>query len=140
MATITVKDISASHDNKKEWEKFLSLHEEANFLQSWYWGDFYVALGNKVQRTAFYIDNKLKGVMLSIVENAKRGTYLIVPGGPIIDWQNNDLVKAFILEIKKIAKYNNCVFVRVRPQLQSNEISKSLFKKHDFINAFDKTI
>jgi lipid II:glycine glycyltransferase (peptidoglycan interpeptide bridge formation enzyme) len=111
-------------------------HPEANFLQSWYWGEFHEKLNNHIHRTGFYQDNKLAGVMLSVVENAKRGRYLTVPGGPIIDWQNSNLVAdAFANEIKRIAKENNCVFVRVRPQLESSDFSKSLFKQHGFINA-----
>lgn len=131
MATITIKDI----DNKNEWEKFLSLHPEANFLQSWYWGEFYINLGNKIQRTGFYSKDRLIGIMLSIVENAKRARYLIVPGGPIIDWKNTELIKAFVSEIKKIAIANECVFIRVRPQLESSTLSKTLFKQNGFINA-----
>lgn len=131
MATITVKNI----DNKKEWEAFMLSHPEANFLQSWYWGEFYINLGNKIHRTGFYSNKRLVGVMLSIVENAKRGKHLIVPGGPVIDWKNQEVVNAFAEEIKKIAKDNKCVFVRVRPQLVSSEFSKNLFKKNGFINA-----
>jgi len=131
MAEITVKNIS----DKNEWERFLSLHPEANFLQSWYWGEFHEKLNNKIQRTGFYVGNKLIGIMLSVVENAKRGRYATVPGGPIIDWQNPNLVDTFVKEIKRIAKEKNCVFTRVRPQLESLEFSKSLFKKLGFINA-----
>lgn len=131
MATITVRNIN----NKEEWEKFLFYHKEANFLQSWYWGEFYINLGHKIHRTGFYSNKKLVGVMLSIVENAKRGKHLIVPGGPIIDWTTSDVVHCFVEEIKKIANSNNCVFVRVRPQLKSSDFSKNLFKQNGFINA-----
>ncbi len=131
MDKITVENI----DDKNEWEDFLSHHQEANFLQSWYWGEFYNNLGNKIQRTGFYYDNKLIGVMLSIVENAKRGRYLTVPGGPIIDWTNSQLAKSFVVEIKKIAYINSCVFIRVRPQLVLNNFSKNLFKNNGFVNA-----
>jgi len=113
----------------------MTYHPEANFLQSWYWGEFHEKLNNKIQRTGFYAGNKLIGVMLSVVENAKRGRYLTVPGGPIIDWNNPNLIEAFVEETKRITKEQNCVFVRVRPQLESSEFSKSLFKKLGFINA-----
>ena len=140
MAEITMKPSAELYlvkniDSKNEREEFLAKHEEANFLQSWYWGEFHKKLKNEIQRTGFYENNKLVGAMLSIVENAKRGRYLTVPGGPIIDWQNQNLVNAFVKEIKKIAKEKNCVFVRVRPQLVSDDFSKNLFKKLGFINA-----
>lgn len=131
MAQISIKSI----DSKTEWEDFIIFHHEANFLQSWYWGEFHKNLNNEIRRTGFYKNKKLIGAMLSVVENAKRGRYLTVPGGPIIDWQSPNFVDAFVKETKRIAKEKDCVFVRVRPQLESSEFSKSLFKQHGFINA-----
>lgn len=122
-------------EDKNIWERFLEAHPEANFLQSWYWGQFHQALGDKIFYTGFFENGALLGVMLSIVEDAKRGRYLTVPAGPIIDWQNQDLVKAFSEEITKIAKENGCIFVRVRPQLKSDEFSQNLFKKLGFKDA-----
>jgi len=121
--------------SKGEWESFLEKHDEANFLQSWSWGEFHKALGKTINRSGFYENNKLVGVMLSVVEPAKRGKYLTVPGGPIIDWQKKDLVQTFFNRLKIIAKENNCVFVRVRPQLKSDDYSKKIFKDLGFIKA-----
>ena len=73
--------------------------------------------------------------MLSVVEPARRGKYLTVPGGPIINWQNNNLINAFLQQIKTVAKGNNCVFVRVRSQLKSDEFSKNLFRSLGFKKA-----
>lgn len=131
MAKATVKEIP----DKKVWEDFLSKHPESNFLQSWYWGQFHEALNHKIQRNGFYQSDKLIGVMLSVVENAKRGRYLTIPGGPIIDWKDKNLLSLFVEEIKKIAKAQGCVFIRVRPQLESGAFSKNLFKELGFINA-----
>lgn len=131
MAKTTVEEI----DNKKVWEDFLSKHPEANFLQSWSWGEFHQAWGHQIQRSGFFKKGKLVGVMLSVVENAKRGKYLTVPGGPIIAWKDQTLIKLFVDEVRKIAQENECVFVRVRPQLKSDDFSKNLFKKLGFINA-----
>src|SRR6266403_3888037 len=113
MADITIKII----ENKTEWENFLQKNEEANFLQSWYWGAFHEHLGKTVLHTGFYHDNELVGVMLSIIEPARRGKYVTVPGGPIINWSDKKLVTAVFSEMKKIAIENKCVFVRIRPQL-----------------------
>lgn len=130
MAEITIKGF----DKETEWEDFLSKRPEANFLQSWYWGEFHAALGHKVHRTGFYQD-RLVGVMLSVVENAKRGRYLTVPAGPIIDWKDTDQIKAFFEEVKRIAKLEGCVFARVRPQLKSSAFSKEIFSKYGFTSA-----
>lgn len=131
MNKIIIKNI----EDKKVWEEFILAHSEANFLQSWSWGEFHKALGKTINRIGFYENNKLTGIMLSVVEPARRGKYLTVPGGPIIDWANKNLIRAFSEQIKIIAKENNCVFIRVRPQLKSDEFSKNLFKNLGFIKA-----
>ncbi|MDO8657170.1 MAG: peptidoglycan bridge formation glycyltransferase FemA/FemB family protein, partial [Candidatus Levybacteria bacterium] len=100
---INIKEIS----NKKEWEDFILAHSEANFLQSWSWGEFHKALGKNINRSGFYENNKLVGVMLSVTEPARRGKYLTIPGGPIIDWGDKEIINAFANQIKQIAKENN---------------------------------
>ncbi len=131
MAQIQIKNIT----DKKTWEDFVLNKNEANFLQSWNWGEFHETLGKQIFRTGFFEKEKLIGIMLSIVEPAKRGRYLTVPGGPIINWQNKDLISAFRNQVKQIAKENNCVFIRVRPQLRADEFSRNPFKKLGFIKA-----
>lgn len=115
-------------DDKNEWEHFLSQHQEANFLQSWYWGEFHEALGKDFERIGFYRDNTLIGVMLAVIESARRGKYLTVPAGPIINWEDKSLVSAAFAEMKNIALLNKCVFIRIRPQLLENETSQQIFK------------
>lgn len=117
------------------WEGFIHTHPEANFLQSWLWGDFNERLGREVYRHGFYESGKLVGVMLGIVEPARRGRYLTVPGGPIIDWDNRELVYAVVAEMKKIAASARCVFVRVRPQIKENETNSKLFESFGFRRA-----
>lgn len=128
---ITITEIT----NQKVWEDFLKKNQDANFLQSWYWGQFHQELNHQIFRYGIFQGYQLKGVMLSIIENAKRGKYLTVPGGPIIDWNNQSQVDAFVQKIKDIAKAHSCVFVRVRPQLKSDDFSKTLFRKLGFKNA-----
>lgn len=122
-------------ESKSLWEDFLSTHPESNFLQSWNWGQFHQNFGNQIFRTGFYANDTIVGVMLSVVENAKRGRYLTVPGGPIINWQDISQVNAFKNDIKTIAQITNCVFIRVRPQLTSDEFSQKTFSSLGFIPA-----
>ena len=122
-------------EDKKVWEEFLSKHPEANFLQSWYWGQFQEALGRKIFRVGFFEGNKLMGIMFAYVETSRRGRFLVLPGGPIIDWENGSLVKEFADRLKELAKQNSCVFVRVRPQLVDNEFARKVFENLGFKNT-----
>lgn len=99
------------------WEQALQQFEEANLLQSWQWGAMNESLGNKVTRRIVVRDNEIVGALSCITKDAKRGRYLEVAGGPLIDWTNPNLVEATIGELRNIGKQHNCVFVRMRPQL-----------------------
>ena len=89
-------------EDKKVWEDFLAKHPESNFLQSWYWGEFQESLGRKIFHIGFYstpdvqaqnTPGVLRGIMFCYIETSKRGKYLVVPGGPIIEWNNKNLLK-----------------------------------------------
>lgn len=101
-------------DRAELWLKVQQKFPEANFLQSPEWGKMNELVGHKV----IFTDFADRGWCLMIVKNAKRGRYLEVPGGPLIDWQDNALVKAAFDEIKSVAKREKCVFIRLRPQLR----------------------
>lgn len=131
MEKITFKEIK----DKVTWETFVKSRPESNFLQSWYWGDFHIALGSKVYREGIFSGEGLVGVMLCIVENARRGRHIIVPAGPLIDWDNRVLSLAVVDRLREIGKEENAVFVRVRPQLPESTESRSIFKSLGFVSA-----
>ena len=114
--------------NQKKWDKFVTSHDEANFLQSWAWGDFHESRGKTViRRVAVDDDSKILGAYVGQVETARRGTYMAIAGGPILDWSNKKLVKAIFEDMKEQGKINHCVFVRVRPQITEGEKNRKLF-------------
>ena len=98
------------------WQEILKLYPEANFLQSPEYGKMNEILGDKVIQQEF-AKTKKPGYAQMIVRNAKRGRYLEIPCGPLLDWSNTATVERAFSEIQKIAKREKCVFVRVRPQL-----------------------
>lgn len=125
-------------ENKQEWENIVRSHEEANFLQSYNWGDFHQRLEKKV----FYgilcegasIENSQPvGAALFVKETAKRGSYLTVAGGPLIDWESDKAEKIFAFftqQATELAKKEACVFVRMRPQCIETDAVKKLVGKH----------
>lgn len=131
-----MSSITASSDVTKEtWEAFLQSRPETSFLHSWYWGEFHEALGHAVVRRAFYKQQTIVGVLLMIVEPARRGRHLVVPGGPILDWEqwgNND---SWVDVLKQVAREQHCVFVRLRSQLLNTPENRELFKKYGFQKA-----
>jgi lipid II:glycine glycyltransferase (peptidoglycan interpeptide bridge formation enzyme) len=126
--TKTITDIQT-------WESFIKKHADANFLQSWYWGEFHKRLGKDTIRTGFYRGNKLEGLLLGIIEPAKRGRYMTIAHGPVIDWNDHELVSSVFSFIRAKAAEKKCVFVRIRPQLMESEKDPQFFKDLGLIRA-----
>lgn len=106
------------------WAKTCAKYPEANFYQSPQWAKVNELIGAKTVTKELMDD----GWLLAIVRKAKRGRYLEIPCGPLINWQNQAAVKEAMENIVAIAKENRCVFVRLRPQLLASEENLKLLK------------
>ncbi len=102
---------------EESWSHILETHPEYNFLQSQLWAETNRQLGHKLVVRTF--DDK--ALYLGIVKDAKRGRYLEIPGGPVVDWDNKTLLRQVFQSILDEAKQAHCVFVRFRPQLLASE-------------------
>ncbi len=118
-------------EKQEVWDKFVTSREEANFLQSWDFYEFHKARGKKVVRR-MVLDSKDEPVAAyaGVVETAKRGTYLAIAGGPLMNFDDKKLVSAVFRDIREQGKKNNCAFVRVRPQVERSEKVLALLKEH----------
>lgn len=120
--------VSSDSQNKTnninpKWDEVIRDHSEANFLQSPSYAKMNELLGSKVITERF----DKNGYALMIVRNAKRGRYLEIPCGPLIDWSKNQIIKEVFQKIRTIAQQEKCVFVRIRPQLtRTDENMKKL--------------
>ena len=117
---------------KENWERFIQTRPEANFLQSYNWGLFQQKLGKKNFPIGIFKHRQLIGAALVIKEEAKRGDYLTVAAGPLLDWEADQLESTFhffVSELKKLAVQEKCHFVRIRPQVIAFQSIINLFKK-----------
>ena len=121
--------------DQKKWDEFVKSHEESNFLQSWDFYEFHQARGKKIVRRAVMDDESIMGVYAGVVETAKRGRYLAIAGGPIVDWANKKLVRTVFDDIREQGSKLDCVFVRVRPQLELSEKSLKLMEELELKKA-----
>ena len=121
--------------SKKDWDDFVSKRPEANFLQSWDFYEFHLSRGKKIVRRLILEGEKIVGAYAGVVETAKRGTYLAIAGGPLIDWGNSKVVKAVFDDIRLEGKKTGCVFVRVRPQLELSEKSLKIMSSNGLVKA-----
>lgn len=122
--------------NRDLWDAFVTSHPEANFLQSWDFYDFHASRGNKITRRIAVDENgTIIAAYAGVVEEARRGRYLAIAGGPILDWRNKTLVDKVFTDIKQEGKRLKCVFVRLRPQLELSNQSLKLMQSHGFKKA-----
>lgn len=116
--------------NPAELDKYvMKSHKEANFLQSSAWGKVYEQVNEKVFYLGLKDKNEILGSAVVILKPARRGRYLEIPGGPLIDWENKAHVKKMLDGLKELAEKEDCVFVRMRPNIADNEHNRMIFAR-----------
>lgn len=115
--------------SRTEWDSFVTSHPESNFLQSWDFYEFYRSRGNDIVRRLVVQDDRVIGAYAGVIEAAKRGRHLAIAGGPILDWSDTELVRLVFSDMKEQGKQHNCVFVRVRPQLERTSENLQLMQQ-----------
>lgn len=118
-------------EDKAKWDKYVCARKDANFLQSWDFYEFHKARGKQVVRRGVMNDNgRLIGVYAGVVETAKRGTYMAIAGGPLIDYTDKKMVAGVFDDIREQGLKLGCVFVRVRPQEELSDKMLKLLKSY----------
>ena len=87
--------------NRDEWEMLVTHYPEANFLQSWEWGEAHREMGHEIMHHKLVIDDEVRGLVLGIIRNARRGRYLEIAGGPLIDWSDQTIAADMLKHITK---------------------------------------
>ncbi len=118
--------------DKKVWEDFLLSKKPGTFLQSWNWGEINKIIGYKIKRFGFYKDGIISGLTLLIHQPAKRGPHYLIPGGPVIDFYDEEFVSYVFSQIKYFAKSEGAWFVRIRPDLKDDPKLWIILKKLGF--------
>lgn len=119
----------------EEWEKFLLSQEYAVFVQSWNYGLFYKSMGEKFWVFGIYENNLLIGGSLVLTVSAKRGNFLYLPYGPILDYSRPELLKEFTSFLINFAKKQKIDFIRMSPFLDDSRDNQKLFRKLKYRSA-----
>lgn len=99
-----------------EHDHFVIQSDQTNLLQSSAWAKIKDNWGN--ERVGFYQEDQLVGVASILIQSLPLGfSMLYIPRGPIMDYQNQELVTFVIGSLKKIAKQHKALFVKFDPSL-----------------------
>ncbi len=115
------------------WNNFIKQQKYSLFVQAEEYGDFFKSLNEKKWIFGLYVDDKLIGGSLVVSTHAKRGNFLYLPYGPVLDYKNKpEYLKFFTEFLFKFARENDYDFVRVNPFVSDNQEIRNLFKKNKY--------
>lgn len=100
----------------EEHDEFVKNSPQTNLLQSSDWAKIKDNWGN--ERLGIYQDQKLVAVASILIQPLPLGfTMLYIPRGPIMDYQNSQLVSFMLQSIKTYAKSKRAIFAKFDPSL-----------------------
>ena len=99
-----------------EWDSFLKNNSKGSLLQSSDWAKIKETWDN--ERIGFYKDNQLVGVANILIQPLPLGLSMFyIPRGPVIDYEDEELLKFVFLTLKKLAKKSHAIMVKFDPSL-----------------------
>lgn len=125
----TKKSLSETEVEHVDTLRYAAPH--TNFLQSKQWYEVNKSIGHK----PIFLMFSEKSYCLAMIKDAKRGRFLEIPCGPILDYQNRNELELAMAEIYRYAKQNNCVFVRFRPNLEETPENRTLIESLPSLSA-----
>lgn len=129
---IEIRDLN----DKETWEGFSISASPNNFLQSFNWGEFNLALKRKIFRLGIYESENLVGVCLVIQQVTRLGNYLYVPRGPILsNWHKHETFDQLVNYLRDLARTKNCIFIKIEPPIGDSKDNRELFQNRGFRSA-----
>jgi len=129
-------------EQREVWEKLLAQFEEANFLQSWPWKEFEESLGKKVWALQVMEedgpDDESLALALVVSEKAKRGNYLTIAAGPLMNYEGekrNEVMQILMVKLKELARGEKAILLRLRPQALQSDDLQQFFSRQSFRRA-----
>jgi lipid II:glycine glycyltransferase (peptidoglycan interpeptide bridge formation enzyme) len=126
--TVEIKPVQT----KKEWETFLLSCDLPPFLQSWNSAEQSEALGNQTLRIGIYKNDELIGICLTELINAKRGSYIYAPYGPVLRDLEKTYFDQLIDYLQEWGRENQFDFIRLSPYWENNEANRNLLSDAGF--------
>ena len=118
----------------EEWNAYVCTHEYTPDTQSWGYGEFYEAMGEKAYVFGVYhADQGLIGGTLAVTVRAKRGNFLYLPYGPLLDDLSS--LEPLVHYLEEFAVDEGLDFIRMSPFIVRSEESEAYFEKLGFRDA-----
>lgn len=128
-------------NSSSQWQDFFDRYGSGlTFLHSAQWAQFLEKTGRAVDKLGIFEKSRLQGIALIEKIKSKRGSFLFVPHGPVIEITNEhqipkkiiNLLKKYLIDIAKKEKFD---FIRIAPCLENNEKNLKIFTELGFRKA-----
>lgn len=115
------------------WDTFVENHCPYALFQHWDWGCVQEALGTSIWRFGYFANKKLCGVSQVVKIQARRGTFLHIRHGPIVEDGNKKIWEAFLSYLKILGKKEHAMFIRISPLVEPCQ--EEFFKHFGFLSS-----
>lgn len=115
------------------WDSFVKCYSPMALFQSWAWGEVERRLGHTIWRLGWYDQDALAAVAQVQKVSARRGTFLHVRHGPILNDQKVAVWKMVLEDLKKLAGEQHVWFIRISAQLPPDR--EKIFRTLGFVSA-----
>ena len=111
--------------DKKEYEDFVLNSNKSHFMQSTYFGEIMKSKNFKPYIVGLKDNGKLVATALLLKKNLiGKYSYFYCPRGYILDYSNYKLIHIFTNYIKRFAKKNKAVFVKIDPDVKLHDLDQ----------------
>lgn len=116
------------------WNDFVSTSSHSSILQSWEWGEIKGGAAWQPIRLALFEGSLIKAGISILKRRLPLGRSLFyAPRGPIVDFSNENILNALLLQIALQAKKENAIALRIDPEVEENGTVEKILKTRGFI-------
>ena len=120
---------------EKQYKDFFNKSKYNHFLQCYAWGKASIGKGLKPVYLGLVDEqNKIHAVCLAFEKEKFNLKYYYAPRGPIIDFENKELLKEFSIALKKYLKENNGIYFKIDPGIILHILDENANPIKDEIN------
>ena len=130
MQTVEVK-------NQQEWDRYLSQCQRKSFLQTWQWGEFQKSLGRKIERLAFFSNDKLLGISLCVIQKSRFSKYVYCPRGPLLSEDSAEIYAQVLGALKECWQIRDVSTLKIDPAFVVGDKLSELPKRCGFRHSIN---